>query len=201
MERKKYVATIFVFFMAGMLSAQIDKKDSVWVADIISQGGEYEISDQVLKQIREGGLPNLEIFEDKSMPSSPELVEEETVAKDNQFLGLHALHLSPTDILLYRHKSDSVFIVKSATLSAPNNVWVKEYFQIPRSWLQPKVPYAIEQGVYNGSFMNFIVAKPILTFSAEEGLERIFSPEERHKTRDRKAEKILKNYESENNEQ
>lgn len=194
MYRKLYLLTVFIFFMLGILSAQIDKRDSTWVANIVSQGGEYQISDQVLDDIRQGKLLNIELFNDGFSKTFPEVLKDKTITKNSMLYGLNLLHLSPTEALLYQNKPDSILIVKSAVLAIPDNVLVKEYFRIPRSLLETKKPYTIEPDVYDGSFRDFIVPKPIVTFSAEEGLEDIFQPDERHKKKNHKDADSWKNY-------
>lgn len=192
--RKIYLSTIFIFFILGLLSAQINKRDSAWIAEIVSQGGEYQISDQLLDEIRQGKLLNIEIFNNEQLGPFPEVFKDKTIAKSSILCGLNLLHLSPAEALLYQNKPDSILIVKSALLGTPNNIMVKEYYQIPHSLLETKEPYTLELNMYDDTFKDFIVPKPIITFSAEQGLEDIFEPEERHKHKNHKDDNSWKHY-------
>jgi len=192
--RKIYLSVVFIFLILEILSAQINKKDSAWVSETVTQGGEYQISETLLEDIRRGKLQHIEIFNNEVPGAFPEAFENETVNKNSMLYGLNLLHLSPKEVLLYQYKPDSILIVKSAELGLPNHVLVKEYFQIPRSQLEIKEPYAIELNMYDGAFRNFIVSKPVVTFSTEEGLEEIFQPAERHKMNNHKDTDSWKHY-------
>lgn len=194
MKRKIYISSFLLFCILGILSAQKTYRDSAWVDYIISQGGEYQISEQTLEDIRMGKLLNKNVFGNQYIEMLPELYRDTSLIQNNPSYGIQLFHISPAEVLMYQHTPDSLLIIKSAQLSAPNDVEIKEYFRIPLSQIENKVPYAIEMDLYHGAYTNFIVSKPILTFSSEEIIQNIFSPTERHKMQNRKNANAWKTY-------
>ena len=195
MSRKLYVSTWLLFCVLGILSAQKNERDSTWMENIISRGGEYQISNQTLDDIRMGKLLNKNVFGNQYIEILPESYRDTSLIQNNPSYGIHLFHISPAEVLMFQHAPDSILIIKSALINKPNDVLVQEYIRIPLSQIENNVPLTInELEVYHGAFRNVIAPKPVLTFSAENILQNIFSPTERHKMENRKNANAWKTY-------
>lgn len=195
MIRKLYLSAILFFCILGILSAQKNQRDSIWMESILSRGGEYQISSQTLEDIRQGKLFNKDVFRNEYIEILPESYRDTSLIQNNPSYGINLFHISPAEVLMYQHTPDSLFIIKSAQLSKPNDVLIQEYIRIPLSQIENSIPLTTtELDVYHGAYREFIMPKPVLTFSTEDILQYIFNPAERHKMQNRKNANAWKTY-------
>lgn len=200
--RGLYIFILLSLFTWGSVSAQWLEKDSLWVEDVISNGGEYRLNPETMEAIRNGTLLNSEMFKSAPvmapgrLPISKEFPE--VGVQDSLFHGLNILHLPPSVVLLYQNEPDSILIINSAVLKEKDNILVTGFFRIPHTSVEITAPNAdlllpdIE--LINGEWQGNLRARTFSVFSAEDGLEEIFEPTERQKAKNRRDANAWKTY-------
>ncbi|MCC8153074.1 MAG: hypothetical protein LIP01_01975, partial [Tannerellaceae bacterium] len=204
---KKAMRSIYIIILLNLLpystlSAQGVDRDSIWIQDIISNGGEYQLRPEVIEAIRNGTLLNIgaPVSEPRLSSSGLPVSKDFDIigARDNMFDGLHILHLPSYGGMLYQYEPDSLLIIHSALLQDEENILVREYFRIPHTSIEITAPGADlllpDPEVIRGEWYGNLRARTFITVDAEEGLEEIFDPVERNKVRNRKNANAWKYY-------
>lgn len=163
---------------------------------------EYQLNQETLDAIRNGTLLHNDraamqpLLSPSDLPVSREFGEIRD--PEHMFRDLSILQLPFSGILLYRYEPDSILIVRSAYLKDVDDVLVREYFRIPHSSIEITAPGAdldvpdIE--FVNGEWQGNLHPRTFAIFSAENGLEDLFEPTERHKRENRRNANAWKTY-------
>ncbi|MCD7938416.1 MAG: hypothetical protein LUG98_16275 [Tannerellaceae bacterium] len=188
---RQFIISVFVFICSSTaVLAQRVEQDSLWIRDVISNGGEYQLNPEVWDAIRNGTLLNANLPVSAPLGALP-------VMPVNTGFDLRIYHL-PNSSFLYRYDPVSLLVVRSALIRDIDNVLVWEYYRIPHTSIEISAPgddlFPQDVELINGEWEATIHPRTYATFSAEEGLEDLFEPTERHKRENRKKANAWKTY-------